>query len=78
MRQLKSIYKNNVTAIYAYISKDQLKHFVDKLSEEHLKGILVAPWLWTTRDNAHGLLCDAERFYYGRKESGPSRFNSAV
>ena len=40
-------------------------------NEEHLKGILVAPWLWTTRDNAHGLLCDAERFYYGRKEFWP-------
>ena len=54
-----------------YNNRQTIAYCKDKLSEEHLKGILVAPWLWTTRDNAHGLLCDAERFYFGRKEFWP-------
>ena len=44
------------------------------LSSEHLKGYLTAPWLFTTRDNAYGLLCDAQRFYFGRKEFYPESF----
>ena len=42
-----------------------------ELSEEHLKGILVAPWLHTVRINSHDLLRNAERFYYARKEHYP-------
>lgn len=43
----------------------------DKLSEEHLNGILVAPWLHTIRSNSHDLLRNAQRFYFARKEHYP-------
>ena len=43
----------------------------DKLSEEYLKGILVAPWLRTLRVNKHDLLRNAERLYLAREEYYP-------
>lgn len=43
----------------------------DKLSEEHLCGILVAPWLITTPFNAHDLLRNADQFYFSRVEHFP-------
>ena len=43
----------------------------NKLNEEHLMGIMVAPWLHTVRENSYDLLANAQRFYFGRKEHYP-------
>lgn len=43
----------------------------DKLSKEHLKGVMTAPWLSTTRINSFDLLRNAQRFHYGRQEHYP-------
>ncbi|MBQ7292214.1 MAG: Tat pathway signal protein [Clostridia bacterium] len=43
----------------------------DKLSSEHLAGILVAPWLRTNRENSHDMLRNAERLYFARKDIYP-------
>ena len=43
----------------------------DKLSTEHLSGIMVAPWLHTVRFNAHDLLRNADQFYFARTEHYP-------
>lgn len=56
-------------------SRQTVAHCKEKLSKEHFKGFLVAPWIPTSPDNKHGLLCDAERFYFGRKEFWPESFN---
>ena len=55
-------------------SRQTVAHCKEKLSKEHFKGFLVAPWIPTSPDNKHGLLCDAERFYFGRKEFWPESF----
>lgn len=51
--------------------KQTLAYCKDKLSKEHLKGILVAPWLHTIRENSYDLLRNAQRFYFARKEHYP-------
>lgn len=57
-----------------YNTRQTVAYAKDRISPAHLKGVLTAPWLFTTRDNAYGLLSDAERFYFARKEFWPESF----
>lgn len=52
-------------------TKETIAHCKHKLSEEHLAGIMVAPWLSTTAENSNDLLRNAHRFYLDRQEIYP-------
>ena len=52
-------------------TRQTLAYGKDKLSGEHLKGYLTAPWKFTSADSRYDLFTDAERFWYGRKEFYP-------
>ena len=54
-----------------YNTRQTLAYGKDKLSGEHLKGYLTAPWKFTSADSRYDLFTDAERFWYGRKEFYP-------
>ena len=51
--------------------KQTLAYCKDRLSEEHLKGVLVAPWVSTNSLDSLDLKRNAERLYLERKEYYP-------
>ena len=46
-------------------------HGKEKLSPEHLKGFMTAPWLSTREESFYGLCNSAQRLYYARKDLYP-------
>ena len=59
---------------YAYNPLQTLTHCKKVISEEHLKGYMMAPWYSIDDVSRYDLLAGAQRFYYARKDVYPESF----